>query len=69
MLDEAMAQYASLRVVETIEGGDMAERYRRSGYPGYYSEYSGVGYLMNLAVGTDHLLGQIGKYIRKPQLV
>lgn len=59
MLDEAMAQYGSMRVVETIEGEDMAERYRRSGYPGYYPEYSGVGYLKNVAAGRDRALSDL----------
>ena len=35
MLDEAMAQYGSLRAVEMVEGPDVAESYRRTGYPGY----------------------------------
>jgi tetratricopeptide (TPR) repeat protein len=53
LLDEAMAQYGSLRAVQKLEGEDAAERYRRRGAPGYYSEYSGFGYLARSLVGID----------------
>lgn len=53
MLDEAMAQYGSLRVVETLEGSAAAEQYRRTGYPGYYADQSALGYLQVLAAGKD----------------
>jgi tetratricopeptide (TPR) repeat protein len=53
LLDEAMAQYGSLRAVEKLEGEDAAERYRRRGAPGYYSEYSGFTYLARSLVGID----------------
>ena len=53
LLDEAMAQYGSLRSVQKLEGEDAAERYRRRGAPGYYSEYSGFGYLARSLVGID----------------
>ncbi|HEX7181320.1 MAG TPA: M1 family aminopeptidase [Thermoanaerobaculia bacterium] len=63
MLDEAMAQYASLRAVEEIEGPEAAERYRRTGYPGFTpnapDEYSGLGYLRRAAVGFDHRLADL----------
>jgi hypothetical protein len=59
MLDEAMAQYGSLRVVETLEGADAAERYRRTGYPGYIETQSGLGYLKVLAAGRDFPLSNI----------
>ncbi|HKQ78125.1 MAG TPA: DUF4440 domain-containing protein [Blastocatellia bacterium] len=59
MLDEAMAQYGSLRVVETLEGTDAAERYRRTGYPGYVPAQSGLGYLKVLAAGRDFPLSNI----------
>jgi aminopeptidase N len=52
MLDEAMAQFGSLRAVETIEGEESAERYRRTGYPGYIEAQSGLGYLRVLASGS-----------------
>jgi hypothetical protein len=59
MLDEAMAQYGSLRVVETLEGADAAELYRRTGYPGYIDAQSGLGYLKVLAAGRDFPLSNI----------
>jgi hypothetical protein len=59
MLDEAMAQYGSLRVVETLEGLTAAERYRRTGYPGYVANQSGLGYLRVVAAGQDFPLSNI----------
>jgi tetratricopeptide (TPR) repeat protein len=53
LLDEALAQYGSLRAVEKIQGEEAAERYRRRGAPGYYSEYSGFTYLARTLVGID----------------
>jgi tetratricopeptide (TPR) repeat protein len=53
LLDEALAQYGSLRAVEKLQGEDAAEQYRRRGAPGYYSEYSGFGYLARSLVGID----------------
>lgn len=53
LLDEALAQYGSLRAVQKLEGEDAAERYRRRGAPGYYSEYSGSAYLARSLVGID----------------
>jgi tetratricopeptide (TPR) repeat protein len=45
--------------VEIIEGVDTAERYRRTGYPGYYSEYSGLTYLSRSLAGLDHELSDL----------
>jgi Peptidase family M1 domain len=59
MLSEAMAQYGSLRAVETLEGAAAAERYRRTGYPGYIDNQSGLGYLKVLAAGRDFPLSNI----------
>ena len=53
LLDEALAQYGSLRAVQKLEGEDAAERYRRRGAPGYYSEYSGFAYLARSLAGLD----------------
>lgn len=53
LLDEALAQYGSLRAVQKLEGEDAAERYRRRGAPGYYSEYSGFAYLARSLAGID----------------
>lgn len=59
MLSEGMAQYGSLRAVESIEGPEKAETYRRSGYPGYLTDHSGFGYLMLLAAGLDLPLAEL----------
>ena len=59
MLDEAMAQYGSLRAVEIIEGPEAAERYRRTGYPGFSDEYCAFTYLMRAATGFDHALANL----------
>ncbi len=59
MLSEAMAQYGSLRVVETLDGVSGAERYRRTGYPGYIEDQSGLGYLKVSAAGGDFPLSNI----------
>jgi len=59
MLDEAMAQYGSLRAVETIEGTRAAERYRRTGYPGYIDFHNADGYFMVEAGGFDHKLSDL----------
>jgi hypothetical protein len=59
MLDEAMASYGSLRAVEILEGASAAEQYRRTGYLGYYSEYSGSVYLSRALAGLDHQLSDL----------
>ena len=59
MLDEAMAQFGSLRAVEEIEGASAAERYRRTGYPGYIDFHSADGYFMVEAGGFDHKLSEL----------
>lgn len=59
MLDEAMAQYGSLRAVETIEGSRAAERYRRTGYPGYLDFHNADGFFMVEAGGFDHKLSEL----------
>ncbi len=56
MLDEAMAQFGSLRCVEEIEGEAAAARYRRIGYPGYSDIQCGRGALQLWARGSDHAL-------------
>jgi hypothetical protein len=53
MFSEGMAQYGSLEAVEAIDGPDAAERYRRTGYPGYAKLQSGLGYLFIVAAGLD----------------
>lgn len=59
MLDEALAQYGSLRAVEIIEGGRAAERYRRTGYPGYIALQNAQGYFMVEAAGFDQPLSSL----------
>ncbi len=59
MLSEGIAQYGSLRAVEMLEGEAAAERYRRSGYPGYISDQNALGYLTLVAKGTDHRLSDL----------
>jgi hypothetical protein len=59
MLDEAMAQYGSLRCVEEIEGPEAAARYRRTGYPGYAPMQCGRGALQMWANGSDHPLDSL----------
>jgi hypothetical protein len=60
MMDEAMADLASLIAVEAIEGSQIAEQYRRTGYPGFNAEtYSALGYLKLAAAGLDIPLSQL----------
>ena len=58
ILDEAMAQFGSLRAVEAIEGAEAAEQYRRNGYRNSLSQ-SGYGYLRSTENGKDHALGDL----------
>ncbi len=59
MLGEGMAQYGALRVVETIEGAEATEKFRRTGYPGYNLDQSGLGYLRYAAAGFDNRLSDL----------
>jgi hypothetical protein len=52
MLSEGLAQYGSLRAVETLDGPAAAERYRRTGFPGF-EHYGAVSYLRLAAAGYD----------------
>ena len=52
MLSEGMAQYGSLRTVEAIDGAAAAERYRRSGHPGFF-DYGSSHYFALVAAGND----------------
>lgn len=60
LLTDALAQHASLVAVEALEGSAAAERYRRTGFPGYFAEYSGRGYLLLAAAGLDKPLSLTG---------
>ena len=59
LLSEAMAQYGSLRSVQSLEEPKKAEMYRRKGYPGYIRDQSGFGYLSLSAAGLDLPLTQL----------
>jgi len=53
MLDEALAQYGSLQVVDQIQGPAMAAKYRSTGYPYYSPSQSGRGAIMTSATEYD----------------
>ena len=53
MFSEGMSQFGSLVAVTEIDGPEMAERYRRTGYPGYIDNQSALGYLEIAASGLD----------------
>ncbi|MBV8251394.1 MAG: hypothetical protein JO154_02205 [Chitinophaga sp.] len=55
MLSEGMAQYGSLQVVEHFDSLHAID-YRKTGYPGYLRDQSGLGYLKNAAAGNDEPL-------------
>lgn len=59
MLDEAMAQYGSLRCVEEIEGSAAGARYRRTGYPGYVELQCGRGAVLFASMGSDLPLSRL----------
>ncbi|HLK61074.1 MAG TPA: hypothetical protein VKU00_31200 [Chthonomonadaceae bacterium] len=59
MMDEAMAQYGSLRCVEEMDGPQLAARYRSIGYPGYDPSQCGQGALLFAAAGLDQPLGSL----------
>jgi hypothetical protein len=59
MLNEGMAQYGSLRAVEILDGPDMAERFRRTGYPGYVPESNSKEYFKIEAKGFDQPLSSL----------
>jgi hypothetical protein len=56
---EAMANYAAFRVVEALAGADAAERFRRSGDPGFNGDINSRFYLTNAAAGFDTTLTAI----------
>jgi hypothetical protein len=53
LLGEGLAQLGSLRAVEELDGQAAAETYRRTGYPGYSDQQSGLGYLFHAAADLD----------------
>ena len=57
-LEESLAEYGGLRVVETIAGAAPAERYRRVGYEAD-PIYSALGYFKQVGKGIDAPLGDV----------
>ncbi|WP_212003023.1 M1 family aminopeptidase [Chitinophaga sp. HK235] len=55
LLSEGMAQYGSLQVVQHFDSTHAVD-YRKTGYPGYLRDQSGLGYLKNAAAGNDEPL-------------
>jgi len=58
MMTEAMAQFGSLQAVKMFDSAH-AEAYRRTGYPGYIPDQSGLGYLKLVTAGTDAPLAEL----------
>jgi hypothetical protein len=59
MMDEAMASFGALQLIEALEGPGAADVYRHEGYPGTAWEQNGQGYLAFAAAGFDHSLGDL----------
>lgn len=57
-VEEALAEYGGLRVVETLVGADAAERYRRTGFE-YDPGYSALGYFKLVGAGFDQPLSDL----------
>jgi hypothetical protein len=57
LANEGMATFAALETFEASQGAAAAERFRRTGAPGYFENASGLGYLKIAAAGFDSPLG------------
>ncbi len=57
-MEEAMAEYGGLRVVEKLAGADAAELYRRTGFE-YDPNYSALGYFKLVGAGIDQPLSNL----------
>jgi len=57
LANEGMATFAALEFFESAQGAAAAERFRRTGAPGYFENASGLGYLRIAAAGFDAPLG------------
>jgi hypothetical protein len=57
LANEGMATFAALETFEGSKGAAAAERFRRTGAPGYFENASGLGYLRIAAAGFDSPLG------------
>jgi len=65
LLTEAMAQYGALQAVEMLQGSAAAEKFRRTGYPGYEFFQNALGYVTYVSAGYDAPLTQLqGKWFR-----
>jgi hypothetical protein len=61
-MEEALAEYGGLRVVEVLSGDDAAEKYRRTGFE-YDPYFNILEYFKLVGAGVDHPLGDLQ---RKP---
>lgn len=57
-MEEALAEYGALRVVEALAGATAAERYRRTGFE-YDPGYSALAYFKLAGAGIDHRLSDL----------
>ncbi|MDQ3668161.1 MAG: hypothetical protein M3410_16625 [Acidobacteriota bacterium] len=57
-MEEALAEYGALRVVETLAGADAAEQYRRAGFE-YDPGYSALQYFKLVGAGFDNKLSDL----------
>ena len=57
-MEEALAEYGGLRVVETLAGAEAAERYRRTGFE-YDPVYSALSYFKLAGAGLDRPLSDL----------
>lgn len=57
-MEEALAEYGGLRVVETLAGADAAEQYRRTGFE-YDPGYSALSYFKLVGAGVDQPLSNL----------
>ena len=61
-IEESLAEYGGLRAVETIVGPELAEEYRRKGYPPD-PIYSALEYFKLVGAGIDYQLGDLPRSI------
>jgi tetratricopeptide (TPR) repeat protein len=59
ILDEGVAQFGSLAVVERLEGAEAAKTFRVDGYPGNGPFQNARGYFRMAAAGLDHPLERL----------
>jgi hypothetical protein len=66
-MEEALAEYGGLRVVETLAGADAAEQYRRTGFE-YDPGYSALQYFKLVGAGIDHPLSNLNSSLEHHNL-